>query len=188
MNSQSTIPLRKPARIAGHHLAFRNAEVADAAFIVALRTDPEKSKYLSATSPDVARQVAWLENYAADNSQIYFIICERSGPPIGTVRIYDCHGDSFCWGSWILADGVGASASIESVLIIYHFALQLGFRASHFEVRPENRSVLRFHERFGATRVQESGDSIHYRIEHRQILASLEKYSDFLPEKILVNW
>jgi len=182
------IALRKPARILGNQLILRNAAPADAGFIVALRTDPEKSRHLSPTSPDVAKQVEWLEGYATDESQIYLIICDRSDAPIGTVRIYDCHGDSFCWGSWILAAGSSSSASIESVLIVYHFALLLGFRSSHFEVRPENRSVLRFHERFGAERVRETEQSIHYRIANERILASLQKYSEFLPQPIEIAW
>jgi RimJ/RimL family protein N-acetyltransferase len=187
-NIQSPIPLRKPAKIIGNHLVFRNAEATDAEFITRIRTDPDKSKYLSTTSPDVGRQITWLEKYAKDDSQIYFLICESMGLPIGTVRIYDCIENSFCWGSWILAAGSSPSASIESVLIVYHFALHLGFKSSHFEVRPENRSVLRFHERFGALRVKETAESIYYRIHHDQILASLEKYSEFLPRNIEISW
>lgn len=101
MSAPAMIRLRKAARVVGKTLYFRNATVDDAAFILSLRTNAEKSRYLSAVSGDLAEQEAWLERYAHADDQAYFII-EYQGTPIGTVRLYDPQGESFCWGSWIL--------------------------------------------------------------------------------------
>jgi len=47
--------------VLGKTLAFRDARVEDAAFVLSLRTDPEKSRYLSAATPDLDAQRAWLQ-------------------------------------------------------------------------------------------------------------------------------
>lgn len=88
----------KPQRVRGQALILRNAVADDADFIVRLRTDAHKSRYISQTSPNVQAQRSWLERYALDAGQVYFIIENRTGEPLGTVRLYDQQGDSFCWG------------------------------------------------------------------------------------------
>lgn len=178
--------LIKPARVVGKHIVLRDAVPADAEFIVALRTDPAKGQYLSKTSPDVAAQCRWLEAYASDDSQVYFIIEDQAGMRHGTVRLYDTQGDSFSWGSWILAEGRPSGFAIESALMVYAFALGLGFKASHFSVRAGNESVWKFHERFGATRTAEVGEDYLYSISEAAIQASLGKYRKHLPEGIVV--
>ena len=107
---------------------FRDACVSDAEFILSLRTDENKSRFLSATKNDLEAQKAWLIQYAAADDQAYFII-EFNDEPIGTVRLYDAQQDSFCWGSWILKDGRPRQAAMESALMVYAYAVNhLGFK------------------------------------------------------------
>jgi RimJ/RimL family protein N-acetyltransferase len=177
----------KPLAVRGHKLAFRDAAPDDAAFILSLRTDEKKGRYLSATSPDVAQQRAWLERYAQDHSQIYFIIENMAGKPVGTVRLYDQQGDSFCWGSWIKSDDAPSGFAVESALMIYHYALSLGFTAAHFEVRRENTGVIQFHERFGAHVVRENEHEQFFELDHAAIGAALEKFARYLPGGIQIS-
>lgn len=174
----------KPVKVIGKNVVFRNAVTADAEFILQLRTDPVKGKYLSATTADLDMQVAWLEKYASDNSQIYFIIEDRNGERFGTIRLYDVRGDSFCWGSWILRDGRPSGFAMESALLVYQVALSLGFKNSHFDVRKENTSVWQFHERFGAVRTGEQGEDYIYTISHEAIQNSFEKYKKHINDEI----
>jgi len=184
--------IRPAARLVGNKLVLRDVERADAAYILSLRLDPKKSAHLSSVDPDVAAQEAWIERYRAGSGQAYFIICLKdeqggAGEPVGTVRLYNAIGDSFSWGSWIVADGAPAWVAIESALIVYRYALDhLGFRDAHFEVNRENRSVWTFHERFGARRV--AADEVEYRFEldHDAIRAALQRYARFLPEPLEV--
>ena len=88
-------------------------------FILQLRNDPVKGKYLSSTSSDLELQIAWLEKYAIDNSQIYFIIEDKNGERFGTIRLYDVKENSFCWGSWILREGRPSGFAMESALLVY---------------------------------------------------------------------
>lgn len=186
MSAPATNRLRKAARVVGKTLNFRNAAVDDAAFILALRTDSEKSRYLSAVSGELAEQVAWLERYAHMDNQAYFII-EYQGNPIGTVRLYDPQSESFCWGSWILLSSRPSQAAMESALMVYAYAIDhLGFKAAHFEVRKGNERVWQFHERFGAVRTSETELEYHYQIEAAAIAASRTRYRRFLESSVTV--
>ena len=182
--------IRKAHKISGRTLVFRNAEISDAPFILSLRVDREKSRYLSPTSPEISQQVAWLEDYAEKSDQAYFIIETKEGLPLGMVRIYDAVGDSFCWGSWILKDEAPRSAAIESALMVYSYALDhLGFRGAHqLNVRKGNVGVVRFHESFGAERISETEDDFIYEIIFEKIVAIREKAKMYLPENVKVDW
>lgn len=184
--AQASPSFIKPRSVTGNKLIFRDARVDDAEFILSLRTDERKSKYLSSTSSDIGKQINWLEQYANDASQIYFIIQNEKCGRIGTVRLYDQQGDSFCWGSWIKKDGAPSGFGIESALIVYHFALHLGFEKAHFDVRKKNAAVCQFHERFGAVIVGQSEHDFYYTIDRQAIENILDKYKHFLPNGIAV--
>jgi RimJ/RimL family protein N-acetyltransferase len=177
----------KPAKVVGNNLVFRNATKEDAAFILALRTDAKKAAHISKTSNDLNQQIAWLEKYENDREQIYFIILDTKLEEVGTVRLYDQRDDSFCWGSWILKEGTPSNYAIESALLVYHFALSLGFQKAHFDVRKGNQSVWKFHERFGATKIEETADDFIYNISLDAIKQSLAKYQKYLPNGFSVE-
>ena len=188
MNQADATQIQKAYRVRGKTLVFRNAEVKDAAFILSLRTDGRKAMYLTPTAPELSRQAMWLEEYAAKTDQAYFIIESQAGIPLGTVRLYDPQGKSFCWGSWILKDGISQSSAIESALMVYAYAVdQLGFQVAHFDVRKGNESVWRFHERFGAKRLKESDMDFFYQINHEQIMLARTRYKKYLPESVEVE-
>lgn len=178
--------IEKASTILGHTLTFRNAGLTDAEFIINLRTDSRRSEHISETSSDLHAQQQWLQRYSTDKTQAYFII-EHGHKAIGSVRLYDAKETSFCWGSWILQPGAPAHAAIESSLIVYQYACdQLGFTASHFEVRKANERVWKFHERFGAIRTHETPDAYEYAIALPAIQKSVAKYSRYLPDGISV--
>lgn len=178
--------LSKPKKVIGNNLVFKNVQKEDAAFILEIRTDSKKAAHLSKTSNDLKQQEVWLEKYGNDSGQVYFIIFNKEGERVGTVRLYDIKDDSFCWGSWILKNGTPSSYAIESALLVYHFGMSLGFEKAHFEVRKGNESVWKFHERFGAQKVEETADAFIYKISLDAIEKSLEKYKKYLPNGFLI--
>lgn len=180
--------LSKPYRIVGKNLVFRNATPNDAEFILSLRIDPEKSKYLSKVSGSLQDQIVWLNQYATDETQVYFVIEDMLGGRLGTVRLYDQQQFSFCWGSWILKGERPSGSAMESALMVYSFALELGFVSSHFDVRKGNESVWQFHERFGAKRRAETALDYLYSIDKDGIESGLERYRRFLPHGIAIEW
>lgn len=177
----------KAGRIIGKRLQFRNALISDAEFILSLRLDETKNRFLSAVSDDLSAQQRWLECYAADPAQAYFVIETLDRLPVGTVRLYDAKGASFSWGSWILNGDAPKSAAIETTLMVYSYGLKLGFTASHFEVRKGNEKVWRYHERCGATRTHEDELNYYYTIQQPRIEELLARYRDRLPEGISIQ-
>lgn len=186
MNVEYT-QIRKADRVTGKTLVFRNATERDARFILTLRTDAQKARFLSETRNDLPAQERWLADYSDDDSQAYFVI-EYRHEAIGTVRLYDAHENSFCWGSWILSDAAPTHAAIESALMVYAYACDhLGFEKAHFDVRKNNCSVWKFHERFGAIRTRESEADFFYEIPAPMIAASRKRYARFLPGGVTVD-
>ena len=184
----STGQFRRPREVTGPRLRFRDAGPPDAEFILSLRLDPRRGAHLSPTDPDLDAQRRWLKAYAGDPSQVYFIVEDGDHTPVGTVRLYDPQGQSFCWGSWILNGDAPPSSAVESTLMVYAFALACGFTAAHFDVRRGNEKVWQYHERFGATRTGEDELDFYYAIGEAQIHAALERYSDRIPDGVAISW
>jgi RimJ/RimL family protein N-acetyltransferase len=180
--------IRKTQRLIGHQLILRNADTRDAAFIVQLRTDAQKRRYISPTSAAVEQQVAWLENYAHKADDAYFVAEDKHGERLGTIRLYDAVDDSFCFGSWVMKAGAPAGAAVESLLMVYHYALDvLGFNRSYFAVRKANRSVWRFMQNFGGVRMRETDIDYWYETQRAPVLASFQRYAYLLPDGIRVT-
>jgi RimJ/RimL family protein N-acetyltransferase len=188
VNGYPVLPMiTKCKKIAGKSVILRDADTSDAQFIVQLRNDEKKGRYISATSADVSDQVEWLNGYKDATNQAYFIITDLLGKRYGTVRIYDQQEYSFCWGSWILSSEAPGHFAIESALMVYQYALKLGFTKAHFSVTKGNSSVIKFHERFGAELREESEEECFYTISKEKIIKSIEKYKRFLPENIAIK-
>ena len=167
----------------GKNIFFREIGVDDAAFVLKLRNDPLKGQYISSTTNDIKIQREYIAKYLAKDTDYYFIICDKTAKPIGTVRIYDIHGDDFCWGSWILTDDAHPNAAIESALLVYDYAFfSLQFKLSHFDVRKANTKVINFHKRFGAETVDEDELNIYFRYTLELYLQAREKYKRYLPK------
>jgi RimJ/RimL family protein N-acetyltransferase len=166
----------------GKHIDLREITPDDADFLVRLRTDPDLNKHLSHTAADIEKQKKYILNYLASPTDFYFIITDRQQHPLGTIRIYDIQGSSFCWGSWILLREAPSSASIESALLIYDFAFfALHYDKCHFDVRKANIKVVNFHNRFGARIVREDEINYYFHYDRESYLQIRQKYSRYLP-------
>lgn len=149
--------------IAGTSINLRDITLDDVEFIFALRSDAVKTRHLHAISPDIAEQYSYIQRYFTKENEWYFIIEAKDGEQLGTVRIYDVQGDSFCWGSWLIKDGAPMKTALESALLIYEYGFYTaGFNHVHFDVRKGNTRVQKFHERMGAWKTGETEDSILY--------------------------
>lgn len=135
----------------GDAFALRPVTLEDSEFIIELRTNPQLSRHIHATSADPTAQRAWIERYFARPGDYYFIIENRiTGRPEGTISIYDqsADGAEAEWGRWILAPG--SAAAVESVLLLYRIAfgpLDLGRLFCRTLAR--NEKVVSFHASCG---------------------------------------
>ena len=135
----------------GTYVNIRPVNVNDAEFILSLRCDEKKSKYLHKTEYNIDKQVQYIERCLGLDNEWYFIITRKGGEPIGTYRIYDLKEDSFCIGSWLMVDGATPQEALEGEYLVKMFAFEkTGFDKFHFDVRKGNKKVLRFHQMLGA--------------------------------------
>jgi RimJ/RimL family protein N-acetyltransferase len=162
---------------ANDEVRLRHAEESDSEFLLRLRLDPSRNKNLSSTTPKLESQIKWMRFYKERFSkglEAYFII-QRVNQDIGSLRLYDYKpsGDSFCWGSWIIAPGAPPSVAYQSVILVYDLGFRyLKFTASHFDVRQANASVWKFHEKMGAKLVcQDEQDRFYEYKVHDYIVA-----------------
>ncbi len=166
------------------NLRLRLAEVADAEFILALRLDESKNRYLSPVQNDVQAQRNWLAQYKSREQQrqeYYFVVESHAQEALGVLRVYDFQGDSFSWGSWILKPGAPTFAAIESALAVYETAFyELGFQRCHFQVRKGNERVREFHLRFGAVVVREDELEEHFEFDKAGYEVTRQRYRRFL--------
>lgn len=180
-----SIPIIRPKAVIGSRLRFRDATPDDAKFILALRLDPAKNRYLSPVDDDLGKQRAWLERYATDPSQAYFIIETLDGRAVGTVRLYDPQGSSFAAGSWIMTAAAGRSAP-ESIIMLFRFGLELGFSGCHFDVRKANRTCWSYHEQCGARKIGETALDHFYIYDHTTLCSIVDRHERRSGEPIRV--
>ena len=174
--------LRKERDLYSKNLHLRDANETDAAFILSLRADPTRSKFLSQTSALIDDQITWMKHYKDRNDQAYFIIQDKTSSKLGCVRMYNPKGTSFEWGSWLIVEGSAPYVALESALSIYSFARRLGFLTAKIHVRRDNYAVWKFHENvFGAVLVKETDIDRFYEVSADEIDKRLERYKRFLP-------
>ncbi len=146
--------MRHDVSVEGVRLRLRPVRRSDAAFIVALRSDPALSRYLHPVSPRVEDQETWLDAYFERDGDYYFVVEGRaSGDPEGTIGIYDVAGGTAEWGRWVLARG--SLAAPESVLLLYRAAFEsLGLDSVCCRTVADNARVVSFHTSAGLETVR----------------------------------
>ena len=168
------------------HVQLRLAEVSDADFVLSLRLQGERSRFLSPVRDDIAAQREWLLHYKErekKKQEYYYVILGDRSEKLGLVRLYDFQGDSFSWGSWILTSKAPAYAAIESALAVYEIGFhRLGFERSHFEARKENANVIAFHKSFGAVVRKEDELNYYFEITKETYEETRRKYRRFLED------
>ena len=148
----------------GKYVNLREVRMDDAAFILSLRCDPKKSRFLHETENNLEKQIAYLEHYFTLDNEWYFIIENKKHESLGTLGIYDVQGSQYTPGSWLMKDGSLPEESLEGLLLSRQVSFEiLGLKKSCFDVRKGNKKVVRFHKMWGARIVAE--DEIDYFFE-----------------------
>jgi RimJ/RimL family protein N-acetyltransferase len=143
--------VRHDIRLRGHAYEIRPVEMADAAFMLGLRTDPELSQLIHPTSSRLEDQQTYLQRYFDRAGDCYFIVVRSAtGRPEGTIALYDINatpGEAE-WGRWILRQDSMAAA--ESALLIYRVGFEvLGLNRVYCRTAAANRNVVAFHTSCG---------------------------------------
>jgi RimJ/RimL family protein N-acetyltransferase len=140
--------------VEGHAFRLRPVEIDDAAFILELRLDPRRNRYLHRGATSLREQQIWIELYFERAGDYYFVIENRSTrSPEGTVGIYslDQAARSAEWGRWIVRSG--SLAALESACMVYTAAFDLlDLESVTCRTILENASAVAFHDSFGVSR------------------------------------
>ena len=144
-------------------LRFRFVKEEDAEFIIQLRTDSRLNRYINKIENNVEAQKDWIRAYKQrerEGTDYYFIVFHNL-EPCGLIRIYDITNESFTSGSWIFKQNCDFRVPILADIAITSLAYKLFPEKSHvFDVRKENKNVLKYHKSFNPVLIKE--DELNY--------------------------
>lgn len=160
-------------------ISIRLVEVTDAAFIIDIRTDERNSRFISATSSDVAQQQKWIEAYKereAQGLEYYFVILDQEGNPCATTRIYDFRGEAFETGSWVSKNDAPYGIAVKGEILGREVGFELlGFSLCTFNSRKANANIMKYHKMFGARCVREDEDNRYFEQTKEEFYKGSEK-------------
>lgn len=149
-------------------LKVRCVQEADADRILRLRTNENLSKYLHETENDIDKQLAYIRNYKIreyKKEEFYFaFIIENSIYPIGFSRIHNINyiSKTFSIGSWIFEQNCGVYPILADVLLKEYGFEYLGLNLCYFDVRKNNKSVLKYHSYYSPSTINEDRDNFYF--------------------------
>jgi hypothetical protein len=147
-------------------LYVRFVEENDAEFILELRTNPNLSKYIHETAPDIELQRQWIQNYKARQNKgedFYFMFEKPKGTRLGVCRIYDIKDDSFTIGSWIFSRQATVGSSILADIITIEISYELyPLKKLLFDVKRGNIMVNRYHETYKSELLYQDKETNYY--------------------------
>ena len=161
--------LVRPKAIRSPLLTARCATPGDAGFILSLRRDPVKARFISPTPDDIEAQRDWI----ASDPDIYLVF--ETDRPIGTARLYEPRGMGHTWGSWILTPDRPSGSALHSALMVYLLSSELGFNFASFSIKKPNEQCWAFLETLGAKLVGETDDSFLYQQDYVATERAIEK-------------
>ena len=166
--------------LTGRYVNIRTVTPGDAEFILSLRCNQEKAKYLHKTEYNIKKQEEYIQHALSLDNEWYFIIENKIHKPLGTYRIYDLKPDSFGIGSWLMIDGCSYYETIEGEYLVKTVDFKkTGFNKFHFDVRKENKKVIRFHKLMGARQIGETEQDIFFECTKDDYLNNVSKILKF---------
>lgn len=149
-------------------LNVRLVDVTDAEFITNLRINVGLSRYLSSVDNDVEKQKEWIQSYKkreSQNLEYYLLYTDKEDNRLGLNRLYNLNLDEFELGSWIFKPSTDFKSAILADIIAKDFGFNvLKLANCKFEVRKENKSVVKYHAQFKPTQTGEDLLNYYYQL------------------------
>ena len=160
-------------------ICLKLVDILDAEFILELRTNEQRARYLSPTEKDVEKQRGWIQEYKKRESlgtDFYFIAFDDKGNSYGTVRIYNIDAYEFTFGSWIFKNSSPASLIINSWFIVAEIGfLELKMRKCKFDIKKANKRVLKFQRRFKSSLIEENDDTYFFELDFERFVVERDR-------------
>lgn len=162
-------------------LSVRLVTENDTDFIMSLRTDEQKSRYIHKTENDVQKHLEWFKKYKIRESEgrdYYFIYFDKDNKPVGLNRIYNIYDYYGTPGSWLCPNSNKPETTIATYFIGKNIAFEiLGLDLLVFDVRKQNKSVWKLHQSLGAQKIGESDIDYYYSMSKDDYMKLRDKYS-----------
>lgn len=148
--------------IEGKTISLRSTIIDDAAFIIDIRNDNEKSKYVHPVDNDIDAEIEWIREQRKREGDYFFTIIRNSdGALLGNVAVCNIDINTRCGelGRWV-SYGT-AVENLETIIAVHDFAFSvLGLEQLYTKTLSGNKSVVNFWKRFGGTGEEKSFDGI----------------------------
>lgn len=175
-------------------LSYRLVNEDDAQFIVDLRTNPERSRYIGVTDDSVDNQRQWIKEYKIREKDglDYYFIYSYGTIFAGVNRIYEIDDNHFIHGSWVFSDKVPPFCSLAAALIAREIAyetLGLEEEIDTSGIHERNVGVLQVSRSLGVefygTRETESGTFLLGRLHKTTFNVNKKNILKFIPQRYL---
>jgi RimJ/RimL family protein N-acetyltransferase len=160
----------------------------DAPFIVSLRSDRDRTKYMVTIDNDLEKQQQWIYQYKKrerKGEDYYFIYLNSEGDPIGAYRISNInHTVSSCKvSSWIKRPGPDSEAL--AMFIIHRLIIFKVLKLKRFysDIHKDNLRALSYYDGFEKCRYKEDENFIYYLIDEETFYRVYQKQIDALTMK-----
>lgn len=155
--------MKHDVSLAGEAFGLRPVSIDDAEFILELRGNAERTRYLHRISESLEVQREFLEKSLCQSDEYYFVIYRLgSGSPEGTLTLYHIDEIQGCgeFGRWILRPG--SMAALESAWLLFELAFsKLGLEQVYTRTVADNEKVVSFHSSFGLETASEISRCFH---------------------------
>lgn len=185
--------LQQNFQIEKYGLQVRLVREENAEFIVALRTNPLKARYISPTSSSVEDQKSWIKAYKEREvaGTDYYFIYSYQGKLAGVNRIYEIEGNHFIHGSWIFSDEVPPYCALAAGIIAREIAFDILGLEEEIDtagVHKDNQGVLQYLRVLGAeftgTRVYPMGEYYTSKLIKEKFNENKHKIIRLFPKKV----
>lgn len=156
-------------KAAQYGLKVRLVQEKDAKKILELRTNTSLSLHLHATDSSIDKQIQYIKDYKIKEQsgvEFYFaFMVTDSFDPIGFYRVHsiDYKNKTFCIGSWIFEKTSLESIPILADILSKEFGFeQLNLDTCFFDVRRDNKKVMKYHKLFSPIFINEDLEQNNY--------------------------
>ena len=150
-------------------LKVRLVNESDAEFIAALRSDPERTKFMLTLDADTEKQKKWINEYKKrerNGVDYYFIYFNSKNNPIGVNRISQINFDELTCkvSGWIKRKGKKTDAAAMFLIQKDILFFTLGMQSFYSDMNILNKSVLKYYNFFDYRVLKTENNFIHLEI------------------------
>lgn len=133
----------------GRYVDLKACTEADAEFTLAIRRDPEFTKFLPVINNTIEQQKAWIRKQREKIGDYFFVVWDKAGNRIGTISTYDINGDHAESGR-LTIKGSNPFQALEAQILSFRFAYGvLGLERIDGFIFADNDRAIRFNKQFG---------------------------------------